>query len=51
MLFQGLMVLAGIALLSIIFVGFVKGDSVKPNDTRRGFPVEVPAATFRTKRS
>ena len=45
-LFQGLMVLGGIALLTIIFLGFVKGDSVKPDDTPERFPGGGPGGDF-----
>jgi hypothetical protein len=45
-LFQGLMVLGGIALLTIIFVGFVKGESVKPDDTPEKFPGGGPGGDF-----
>jgi hypothetical protein len=45
-LFQGLMVLGGIALLIIIVIGFVKGDSVKPDDTPERFPGGGPGGDF-----
>ncbi|UPJ68929.1 hypothetical protein [Bradyrhizobium sp. 191] len=45
-LFQGLVVLGGIALLAIIFVGFVKGDSVKPDDTPERFSGGSPGGDF-----
>jgi len=51
-LFQGLMVLGGIALLIIIVVGFVKGDSVKPEvSRRRSWRRFVELSAVRDKRS
>lgn len=45
-LFQGLVVLGGLALLTIIIVGFVKGDSVKPHDAPERFPGGGPGGDF-----
>ncbi|WP_377829080.1 hypothetical protein ACFKHW_02625 [Bradyrhizobium lupini] len=43
---QVLLVLGGIALLTIIVVGFVKGDSVKHDDTTERFPGGGPGGDF-----
>lgn len=44
--FQGLMVLGGLALLTIVVVGFVKGDSVAPDDAPERFPGGGPGGDF-----
>ncbi|WP_262049051.1 MULTISPECIES: hypothetical protein [Bradyrhizobium] len=40
------MVLGEIALLTIIVVGFVQGDSIKPDDTPEKFPGGGPGGDF-----
>lgn len=45
-LFQALLVLGGIALLTIIVVGLVKGDSVKPDGTPERFTGGGPGGDF-----
>ena len=44
--FQGLMLLAGLGLLAIVVVGFVKGDKVTPDDTPERFPGGGPGGDF-----
>jgi hypothetical protein len=47
--FQGVMVLGGLGLLTIIIVGFVKGDSVAPDDGPEKFPGGGRVVIFQTK--
>lgn len=45
-LFQGFMVVLGTGLLSIIVVGFIKGDKVAPDGSSERYPGGGPGADF-----